>query len=275
MTVRTCTSLLPRLVFLVAPALLAQAGPMVPPPLMQFYREEIKPGHSGPHEGTEAAWARLLAKGKATDHYLGMSAMTGPSEAWFIMGYASYADWEAKQKELDANPALKNEIEQAALRDGEHLKNSHSFLGAYRKDLSFGPSVEIGKLRYFRIRTFRIRQGQGQAFEAGVKQALAAYEKSHYPGSFACYEVEAGMGSGTYVILRPMRTLADMDAMDTQSKAFREALGEEGQKNLQKVFADTVMHVENNLFALNPKLSFVGPQTIASDPAFWTLKPGK
>jgi hypothetical protein len=266
-------SLLSRLVFLVAPALLAQSGVMAPPPLMLVVREEVKPGHGGPHAATESAWTRILTRGKSTDHYLGMTSLTGPSEAWFIMGYASFADWESKQNEFDSNPAFRKEIDKVAQDDGEHLTGTRSFLGTLRKDLSFGPPVEIGKMRYFRVRTFRIKQGQGKTFEEGVKQALGAYEKSHFPGSFACYEVAAGMGSSTYVMFRPMKSLADLDAMDTESKAFLEALGEDGRKAMQKVFADTVNYVENQLFAFSPRLSYPGPKTIASDPGFWVVKP--
>lgn len=268
----TFRSLLSRLVFLAAPALLAQSGVMSPPPLMWVVREEVKPGHGGSHAATESAWARIMAKGKSTDHYLGMTALTGPSEAWFIMGYASYAEWEVKQHELDKNSSLMKEIDQVAREDGEHLSGTRSFLGAWRKDLSFGPPVEIGKMRYFRVRTFRVKQGQGLAFEEGVKQALGAYEKSHFPGSFACYEVAAGMGSPTYVMFRPMKSLADLDAMDMESKAFREALGEDGRKAMQKVFSETVNYVENQLLSFSPRLSYPGPRTIASDPEFWTVK---
>lgn len=70
-------------------------------------------------------------------------------------------------------------------KDGEHLAGTRSFLGTLRKDLSFGPPVEIGKMRYMRVRTFRIKQGMGKVFEDGVKTALAADGKSHFPASFA------------------------------------------------------------------------------------------
>lgn len=271
----TLSSLFSKLVFLVAPALLAQGGPMPPPPLMLFVREEVKPGHGAAHDATESAWTRAMIKGRSTDHYLGMNALTGASEAWFIMGYASYADWEAKQKELDKNPAVKKEIDRIAQQDGEHISGIRTLLGAYRQDLSFGPPVEIGKMRYFRIRTFRIKQGQNKAFEDGVKVALGAYQKSHYPASFAFYEVAAGTGSPTYIVLRPLKSLADLDATAAAEKDFQAALGDDGQKAMQKVFTDTVNAVENQLFAFNPRLSFPGPATIASDPAFWSPKPSK
>jgi len=256
-------------------ALRAQGGPQAPPPLMMFYREEVKPGHGAAHAATEAAWGRVLAKGKSTDYYLGMSSLTGPSEAWFIMGYRSYADWEAKQNEADKNPAFKKEIDAISLKDGDHLGGTRSFLGSYRKDLSFGSPVEIGKMRYLRVRTFRVKQGQGRVFEDGVKIALAAYEKSHYPASFVFYEVEAGAWSPTFVVLRPMKSLAEMDVMDTANKSFRDALGEEGRKAMDKTFTDAINGMENQLFAFNPKLSYPAPFVVASDPAFWAPKPPK
>ncbi len=271
----TLKSLCSRLVFLVAPALLAQSGPMPPPPLMLFVREEVKPGHGAGHAATESAWTRALTKGKSADHYIGMSSLTGPSEAWFIMGYTSYADWEAKQSEFDKNPAMKAEVDKVSQQDGDHLNGTRTLLGAWRKDLSYGPPVEIGKMRYMRIRTFRIKQGQNKAFEEGVKTALAAYEKSHYPASFAFYEINAGTGGPTYIVLRPMKSLAQMDATAAAEKDFQAALGDDGQKAMQKVFADTVNAVENQLFAFSPKLSFPGPDTIASDPGFWAPKPAK
>jgi hypothetical protein len=55
MTHTTFRSLVSRLVFLVAPALLAQGGPMAPPPLMLFIREAVKPGHGAAHEASESA----------------------------------------------------------------------------------------------------------------------------------------------------------------------------------------------------------------------------
>jgi hypothetical protein len=276
-------SLAPRLATLAAAVLLApslaalraQEGPMGPPPLLLVYKEEVKPGHGAAHAATEAAWTRILTKGKSTDHYLGMTALTGPSEAWFLAGYATYADWEAKQAEIDKNPALKKEVERAAQADGDHLSGARSFLAAHRKDLSYGPPVEIGKMRYMRVRTFRVKQGMGKAFEEGVKAALAAYEKSKYPGSFAFYEVEAGMGSPTFVAFRPMRSLKEMDGLEVSGKAFQEALGEEGRKQMQKTFVETVNSVENQLFAFSPKLSFPGPGVTASDPGFWTVKAEK
>jgi hypothetical protein len=268
-------ALLASLTCITATLLSAQSATMPPPPLMMLVREDVKPGRGAAHAASEAAWTRALIKGKSSDHYLGMTSMTGASEAWFIMGYGSYAEWEAKQAEFDGNPALKKEVEKISQQDGDLLTGTRTFLGALRKDLSFGPDVEIGKMRYFRIRTFRIRQGQNEAFEGGMKQAIAGYGKSGYPFSFACYEVAAGSSAPTYIILRPMKSLAQLDQQADADKAFQAAMGEEALKGMRKVFTDTVQSVENQLLSFSPKLSFPGPSTLASDPAFWTVKPDK
>jgi hypothetical protein len=248
---------------------------MPPPPVLMIQREEVKPGRGAAHEATEAAWAKAMARGRSTDNYLGMDALTGPSEAWFILGYKSYADLEAKRNEFAGNPALKQDIAKIAQQDGELLGGTRSFVAAYRKDLSYGPDVEIGKMRYFRVRTFRVKPGQNKAFEDGIKMALEAYAKIQLPHSFAVFEVTAGMPSPTFVIFRPMKALDELDVLAATDKPFQEALGEEGRKAMQKVFSEAVNGVENQIFALNPQLSYPGPATIASDPAFWAPKPVK
>jgi hypothetical protein len=48
-----------------------------------------------------------------------------------------------------------------------------------------------------------------------------------------------------------MKSLAEQDAIAAADQAFQEALGEEGQKAMGKVFADTVNSVENQLFAFS------------------------
>jgi hypothetical protein len=268
----TFPALLFSAVCLLAPALLAQEKTMAPPPVIYIAQEAVKPGRNAAHAASEAAWTEVMAKAKSTDHYLGMASMTGPSEAWFLMGYASYAEYEAKQNELEKNSAALKEIEKIAASDGDLLSGTRGFLAAYRKELSYGPDQDIGKMRYFRIRTFRIKQGQNKAFEANLKTAIEAYGKMKLFGAFATFEVTAGMPGGTYVMLRPMKTLADLDMLAMTDKPFQEAMGEEALKALQKSLGDVVEFVGNQVFALSPKLSYPWPSVVASDPAFWTPK---
>ena len=271
----TARSLFARWVFFVAPALLAQGGPMAPPPLMLFVREAIKPGHNAAHEATEAAWSRALTKGKATDHYLGMASLTGSPEALFIMGYGSYGDWGVKQAEVDKNPALKKEVEKAAQQDGEHLNGVHVVLGSLRGDLSYGPPVEIGKMRYLRVRTMRVKPGMASAFAESLKKSLAGYAKTQFPGSFALYEVQAGAESPAFIAIRPLKSLSDLDAFDGAVKALKASANDEERAAMDKALADCIASDATQIYAFDSKLSFPSAGVVASDPAFWTVKSAK
>jgi hypothetical protein len=51
------------------------------------------------------------------------------------------------------------------------------------------------------------------------------------------------------------------------------ALGEENGKRLQTLERDSVMNIESNLYAVNPRMSYVGKEIAGIDPGFWTPKP--
>jgi hypothetical protein len=46
----------------------------------------------------------------------------------------------------------------------------------------------------------------------------------------------------------------------------------EEMATMQKFFTDGVISTETNRYALNPTMSYVAPETRATDPAFWTPK---
>ncbi len=73
------------------------------PKVLLIAREMVKFGKDAGHAKNEAAFARAAAAAKSPDHYLAVTTMSGPSEAWFLIGYDSYADWQ-KSSEYDNQP---------------------------------------------------------------------------------------------------------------------------------------------------------------------------
>jgi hypothetical protein len=100
-----------------------------------------------------------MARANWPTHYLAMTAVTGPSEAWFLTGYPSFAAWEKDRDDTDKNTALTAELDRLIEKDGELLTNGRSLVAFLREDLSAGGPVDIPKMRYFRLLTFRVRQG--------------------------------------------------------------------------------------------------------------------
>lgn len=69
-----------------------------PPPYLQIFREGGKSGRVGPHPATEAGWPRAFAKAKISNHYIAMTTLYGPDEAWFCQGNASIAEIEQQNQ---------------------------------------------------------------------------------------------------------------------------------------------------------------------------------
>ncbi len=253
-----------------APAL-AQEGS--PPKVIQIYREEVKPGKGAAHEKVEMGWPRAFAKAHSTTHYLAMTSVSGPTEAWFISGFDSLAAWEKDTQNNDSNPALSAELQQLSAQDGELLSNVRSVVANYRADMSYRANgINIGEMRYFYITTMRVRPGS--SYSDINKILLAAHEKANLSERWAVFQVAYGMPSGTFLIIQPLKSLAEVDAFpQMHGETYQAAIGEDGAKKLRELTNAAVISVETNIFAFNPKMSYPSKETVAVDPAFWAPKP--
>jgi hypothetical protein len=254
-------------------SVLAQTPPAGgPPKILQIYREEVKPGKAPAHEVVEAGWPRAFARANWPSHYLAITSLTGPSEAWFMTGYDSFAAWETDSRGVDKNPGLKKELDQLEAKDGELRSGGRSLVASFREDLSNQPNVDMAKMRYFRIITFRVKPGHDAQFPDAVKIVKAGYEKAKLTAPWAAYQISSGMAGPTFLILIPMKSLDEVDAALSLAKTVQEAEGEENAKKLQTIAADAYVSVESNIFAFNPKMSYPPKEWAAADPEFWKPK---
>jgi hypothetical protein len=243
--------------------------------VLQIYREEVKPGKGPAHEKVEAGWPAAFAKANWPSHYLAFTSMTGPSEAWFSSGWDSLAAWEKDTKALEGNKALTAEVDALTEKDGELLSGGGGLVLAFREDLSNSPIVDLPKMRYFRIITFRVRPGHEADFTSSVSIVRDAYKKANVALSWAVFQVIAGMPGPTYMVWIPMKSLDEVDATMKAAKAIQEAEGEEGQKALNKASSDGYVSVTQNLYAFSPKMSYPPKEWVARDPEYWAPKPAE
>jgi len=248
--------------------------PPGPPKVLRIYREEVKPGRNPAHEKVEAAWARANRAGKSPAHYIGMTYVSGPNEAWFIEGHDSLASAERADQYIEHTPALKAETDRLSQQDGELLSGLRSVIAEHREDLSYRTGVTIGQMRYFYLTTLRVRTGHNDDFLEAIKLIRTAHEKANVPEHWAVFEVMLGMPRPTYLMFQPLKSLAEVDAFpQTHGQAYRDATGDSGRKKLAELFSSGILTAETNIFAFNPKMSYVTDTTAAADPDFWTPKP--
>ncbi|MGC2616231.1 MAG: hypothetical protein WA354_19515, partial [Terracidiphilus sp.] len=98
-----------------AGSLLAVAQDAVTPPkVIQLQREFLKPGKAGAvHDRSEANFVAAMNRGKLQGHYVALNSMSGKSRAIFVVGYPSFAAWEADNKIVDKSPSLTAELDHA------------------------------------------------------------------------------------------------------------------------------------------------------------------
>jgi len=244
------------------------------PKVLQITREFIKPDKGGAaHDKTEGAFVAAMTKAKLPVYYLGLDSLSGKSRALFLTSYDSFADWEKDNKLVDKNPALSAELERASIADGELLDEVDSGVFTYSEELSYRPHADISHARYMEITEFHIRLGHTGDWHKLTKMYKDAQEKAGTSAHWATYEAAFGSSGGTYLTISADKSMADIDnGYGEDSKKFMAALGEDGMKKLDELYGAPVESATSQLFAVNPKQSYVSPDTIMANPEFWAPK---
>jgi len=250
------------------------AGGVTPPPkVLVIQREFLKPGKSGSlHEKTESAFVHAMAAAKWPQHYLGMDSLSGPSRALFIVPYDSFAAWEKDNLDTEKNATLSAALDRASIADGELLTEYDSNAFVYREDYSLNAPVNIGQMRYFEISRFKVRPGHEKEWDDLVKIYLSGY-KSVPNAHWATFESMYGADNGgVYIVINPMKSLAEVDQNLADSKKFMDSLGESGMKRLGELSASCVESTQTNLYHFNPKMSYPTDAWVKADPTYWKPK---
>lgn len=259
-----------------APLVTAQAEPPGPPAVLSIYREIVKPGKGSAHEKNEAAWAGAFSKAGAPIHYIAMTSVTGPDEAWFLEGRQNIASIETGNQFVEGNPALQAEISAAAGRESDIVSTSSHILATLRKDLSYGAAVDIPKMRYMSVTTVHVKPGYNRDFETYRKTINEAHEKAKLAESWAVFQVISGGPGGTFLIFQPMKSLSEMDGFqEMHGKSYDEAMGEDGRARMRDLSREAIQSTTNQVFSFNPKMSAMSKEFMARDAEFWAPKPAE
>jgi hypothetical protein len=255
-----------------AATVVAQDYSMAPPKVLVTQLEMLKPGVSGaPHMKTESAFVQAMTAAKWPTHYLGMDSMSGASRALFLVGYDSFAAWEKDNLATQKNATLSAAFDRASVADGQLLSAFTAGVFVYREDMSLRPNTtNPAQSRYFEILRFKIRAGHDHEWEDLVKLYMDAYGKAVPDEHWATYQSEYGTDNGgVYIVFISMKSLAEVDNGFGNAKKFAAQLGEDGLKKLAELSAACIQESQTNLFAFNPKMSYVADAWVKADPTFW------
>jgi hypothetical protein len=248
-------------------------GISTPPKVLVINREVLKPGKGGAlHQKTESAFVRAMAAAKYTHYYLGMDSLSGPSRSLFFTGYDSFADWEKDAMATQQNATLSAALDRAAVADGDLLQSYETSAYVLRDDLSLNAATDLPHDRYFEIGVFHVKPGHDEDWSSIMKLVKDAYAKIP-DAQWAMYERAYGGPENYFIYITPLKSAAEIDRNFANGPKFVEAIGKEGMHKLNELMSASVDQAEINLFALNPAISYVGPEMIQADPTFWKPAP--
>jgi hypothetical protein len=244
-----------------------------PPTILQITREEVRAGKGAAHAVNEAAWAAAFVKAQSPIQWIGMSTLSGPTEAWFLSGYESYDAMQKSDASLDANAALQAEQNRLSAIDGDLLSRTSSIIARYRPALSYQPGVSLPTMRYMTVDMVRVKAGHVAAFADAWRMMVEAHKKANLDEHWAVFEVESGMLDTTYLFMYPHKSLAEIDASGPMhGTAFRDVVGDAGRRQMDEAYRSGVEMTQTIQFQFRPAMSALSADWATTDP-FWTLKP--
>jgi hypothetical protein len=251
------------------PLVAQSGGPPPPPNVLLISREEVKVGRAAEHSAYEAGWPAVYSKFNDPTHYLAMSSNSGPGEAWFLVGYPSFDAMEKDNDRTQANTAMASELGNLSKGDAEYITNSTAMMLRLVPELTHGSNVNLSVMRYMEVITWRVRPGHDADFMKAGAMYRDAATKGNVDRQWVMYRMVSGAPTGTYLVLRPMKSLAAFDAGAAENGAIMGALGAAGMAALDKLASDGVATATSQVFEFSPKMSYVSKEWKAANPTFW------
>jgi len=243
------------------------------PKVLEITREWVKPGKAGmAHDKAESAFVDAMRRAKWPTNYIGMTSLSGKSRALFLTFYESFEAWQKDGDAVDKNAALSAALDRAAMADGELLDSVDQGVFYFRDEMSLRPQTDMSQKRYMEFILFHVRTGKDKEWDQVVKIFKDGYEKA-VPGShWGMFEEMYGGDGGTFLMVISHKSLAEIDQSFAEDKQFEAALGEDGMRKLDELYAASVESDQEQLFAINPHMSYVKDEWIKADPDFWKPK---
>ena len=259
--------------FVVTGGLGIAVAQQAPKKVLVVMREFLKPGKGGMmHDKTESAFVEAFARAKSPTHYVGMTSLSGKTRALFFVGYDSFEAWEKDNMAIEKDPTLSAALDHAGLVDGELLNELDSTVFSYREEYSLHPNADLAHRRYYEITAIQVKPGHHKEWDEGVKMVIAAYDKAMPEEHWGCYQAAFGMSEDLYIFVTGRQSLSEVDTENAKQSDFMAAMGDEGMKKLEEISAAAIESSETNLFAIDPRMSYVPEELSKADPGFWNPK---
>jgi hypothetical protein len=244
-----------------------------PARILVITREFVKPGKNGTaHEKAESAFVQAMARAKWPTHYLAAQSVSGKPRVIFLTNYDSFEAWEKDVQAQDKNTVLSAALDRANEADGALLDSSEQGIFRYNAEFSLRPLSNLAGTRYLDAWVVRVKPGRDKEWNELAKMFRNVTEKAVPEEHWAVYEGLYGMPNGTYLYLTARKSATELDRGPMEDKAMEAALGEDGMKKMNELFAACVETSESQILSFSPAMSYPPESLVKADGEFWKPK---
>ncbi len=257
-----------------AQAVIPACESTAPPKYALLVHQEFPAGKAAARQKLSTEISRDFDRLKIPNCWIEMEAWTGTPNALFFDAFDSYEQMEKAHDFLADGYAKHPELARGSQAIAELMTSMKTVVAIKRGDLGYHVDrINLSKVRYMRIVIAHIRPGHENEFTESFKTLAAAYEKINSPNPWMVYQVDTGIPRPTFLVIVPMRELAEMDKLLANATAVRGAEGEAGVNRIQEITREVYESSEVQLYVVSPQMSHVSPAFAAGDSAFWIQKP--
>lgn len=222
--------------------------------LAQVVLITAKDGQAKALEEAITAYHHFMADKEGAWRYQWYSIITGPDTGKYIARSGGH-NWEDFDAEHDWD-------EEAGARFVEtvqpHIADADFSIAKTKEDLGKWPESMKG-YKYISITHWYVKQGQGRAFNEGLKKIDKALNEGGFPNYYAFASPVSGGRSNQVTLVSPRKSYADMAPKEPSFyDVMNKALGEEETKAFLADWSTTYKSGSNYLLKYRPKLSDYG-----------------
>ena len=170
------------------------AWPGAPPRILQIYQEPRRAGTRAAYDKNERMLARAAREFGFPHAYLGIEALDGAEEVWWLNGYDSEEEPQQVTNAYEQNAPLRAAFERLGAKKAPLLLQPTNVFARYREALSRGAPWTLGRGRFLTVRVSKDESPfEGAVFEAndGTKFSFSPAKTHRHAAALAASAPDA------------------------------------------------------------------------------------
>ena len=249
------------------------------PPVLWIDREIVSADHAESYTDVIHRILNQYSQHQVVFRTLGLtSALPDTNEFLFLSQFDSFLELDDfERKFAQASQEYQRTMQSLEAQEADLRRSKQVMAAVFRPDLSYRADASaLARARLLWVDQFIVTNGHVPDFESDVHFLRAAYEKAGIEDHYFMYQTVAGAESQTFIVMHPMKALADWDEAPKIVEKLMKGLDDAGKKRMARLWKDQTpqgvgLSVER-LYVLRPDLSQTSDKFANFDPEFWRPK---